>query len=333
MTVFVNRRPFVVVCALSLFLALMGQPVFAQKWADDMFDTREHNFGTVVKNADAVYEFKFTNPYKEDVVLSGVRTSCTCTTPTLTSTRLSSHEQAAVVAKFNTDRFVGQRSATITVMIEKPYRAEVQLKVSGIIRGDVSIEPGKINFGTVASASEPTRTIQIDYRGGRRDWEVRDVLSAYGHVKVSKTEITRQPGLVSYQLTARLLPNAKVGVNQAELILVTTDPSNPKIPLSLSANVIAPFQVTPTSLDLGEIAAGETVTKHVLVRSTKLCEIQSAECDCPDVEVAKPSGEKKMHRIQVKFTAKESGEVNTSLALKTSDGAVQEVPIHAIVTE
>lgn len=313
-------------------VAIMVSPVSAQQWANDMFQVREHSFGMVAKNADAVYEFKFSNPYKEDVVISSVRTSCTCTTPSVTAKRLSSHEEASVVAKFNTDRFVGQRSATVTVSIAKPYPAEVQLKVSGFIRSDVIVDPGKFSFGTVSGSANPTQTVQIDYRGSRSNWEINDVLSAYQHIKVSKKELNRRPGLVSYRLTARLLPDAPEGVNQAELILVTNDPSNSQVPVSVTANVVAPFEVMPTALDLGTVTSGQTIVKHVLVRATDPCEIASVDCDCPSVEVTVPVGQKKIHRIPVKFTAGETGEVSTTLSLKAKDGTRKEIPLHAQVS-
>lgn len=322
---------YVIWTLVTLTLVLYSRPVMAQQWADDMFTTREHSFGMVAKNADAVYEFKFNNPYKEDVVISGVRTSCTCTTPSLSTKSLSSHQEGAVIAKFNTDRFSGQRSATITVSIEKPYRAEVQLKVSGFIRSDVIIEPGKINFGTIPASQEPVKTIQIDYRGGNRNWEIKDVLSAYSHIRVSKKEITRRPGLVSYQLSARLLPDVDVGMNQAELILVTNDPSQSKIPLAMTANVLAPFEVLPSELELGTLTPGQTVVKHVLIRATEACEIESVQCNDPSVSVTKPDGEKKLHRIPVRFTAGESGVVNATVSLKSKSGAQAQIPIHATI--
>ena len=48
-----------------------------------MFSVTDHNFGTVARGADTVFKFEVTNPYKQDMILTGVRSSCGCTSPTL----------------------------------------------------------------------------------------------------------------------------------------------------------------------------------------------------------------------------------------------------------
>ena len=50
---------------------------------------------------------------------------------------LKTYEKGAIIAHFNTDTFSGQRGATLTVTIDKPFYAQVQLHVSGFIRTDV----------------------------------------------------------------------------------------------------------------------------------------------------------------------------------------------------
>ena len=50
---------------------------------------------------------------------------------------MKTYEKGAIVATFNTNSFHGQRGATLTVIIDKPFYAEVQLHVRGYIRSDV----------------------------------------------------------------------------------------------------------------------------------------------------------------------------------------------------
>ena len=88
----------------------------AENWADKMFTDREHDFRTVGRGTKCVYHFELSNPYKENVHIAGVRTSCGCTTPTLTKDTLKSHEKGAVVATFNTTTHVGRKAATLTVV-------------------------------------------------------------------------------------------------------------------------------------------------------------------------------------------------------------------------
>ncbi len=298
-----------------------------------MFPVRDHHFGTVAKNADIFYEFQFTNRYQEDVVIRSVRSSCGCVTPSVSQQRLKSHETASILAKYNTDRFVGNRSATITVTFERPYFAEVQLKASGFIRGDVLLEPGRVDFGSGADFREVRKTIGVDYRGGATNWQIVDVVSTFPSVRVAMQETQRQRGRVSYNLTVRLLPELEAGRHQSDLILVTNDPSNREIPVTVSVNVLEPLQVSPGYFDLGNMQPGQQITKHVLVRSTEECLITSVVGDTTNLAATKSEGAKRLHRIPVVFTAHSNpGPVTARLTIQTDGGAKETVEFQANVT-
>src|SRR5664280_2188989 len=114
-----------------------------------MFKITEHDFGPVARGAKAEYRFVFENLYLEDVHIAGVRTSCGCTTPSIENALLKTYDKGAILAHFNTDTFLGQRGATLTVTIDKPFYAEMQVHVRGYIRGDVVVEPGSVQVGSI----------------------------------------------------------------------------------------------------------------------------------------------------------------------------------------
>src|SRR5690606_33660741 len=114
-----------------------------------MFNTRSHDFGTVARGAKAVYHFQVKNIYEEDAHIASVRSSCGCTTPQIVKPYLKTFEVGEIVAELNTVAFMGQKNATLTVVFDKPFYAEVQLQVSGLIRSDVVVTPGDIRLGSV----------------------------------------------------------------------------------------------------------------------------------------------------------------------------------------
>ena len=164
-----------------------------------MFKVTEHDFGSVARGAKAEYRFVFENLYMEDIHVSGVRTSCGCTTPSVETPLLKTYEQGAILAHFNTDSITGPHSATLTVTIDKPFFAEVQLQVRGNIRSDVVVEPGSVQFGSIDQGTGYTQTAAINY-SGRGDWQVLDVKSANPHITAKAVETGRSDGQVSYQL-------------------------------------------------------------------------------------------------------------------------------------
>ena len=105
-----------------------------------MFKDSSHNFGTVARGTKVEYRFQFYNPYKETIHVAAVSSSCGCTTPEIEQADVKTYDRGAIIAKFNTKSFTGNHSATITVTIDKPYYASVQLNVSGDIRGDIEVQ-------------------------------------------------------------------------------------------------------------------------------------------------------------------------------------------------
>ena len=94
-----------------------------------MFTARSYDFGNIARGAKTEIAFELTNLYLEDVHIAGVQSSCGCTTPRIEKDTLKTYEKGAIIAHINSDRFLGNRGATISVTIDKPLYAEVQLYV------------------------------------------------------------------------------------------------------------------------------------------------------------------------------------------------------------
>ena len=141
-----------------------------------MFTETSHNFGTVAKGSKTEHRFTFKNGYREDVHVSGVRTSCGCTSPVVTKRDLKTNEVSEVVATFNTRTFLGAHGATVTVTFDKPFHAEVQLRVDGNIRGDVMFDPPVVDLGNVDVGSGVERHIRVIHMG-TSPWRIKDVKS------------------------------------------------------------------------------------------------------------------------------------------------------------
>jgi hypothetical protein len=220
---------------VALLAALAaGRGASAQDWANKMFAVTSHNFGTVAKGSKTEYRFVFRNLYKEDLHVAGVRTSCGCTSPTVSKRDLKTHETAEVVATFNTRTFTGQHGATLTVTFDKPFHAEVQLRVAGNIRGDVTFDPPFVDLGNVELGKGVERTVRVTRVGGSA-WEINDVRSANADFEVALSKPTTGAGQTTYDLTMRLKPEAQAGYIKGQLVLVTNDPRATQIPMDVEA--------------------------------------------------------------------------------------------------
>lgn len=319
---------------VALLIVLAAAPCLGQDWARKMFQTSEHDFGSVARGAKAEYRFVFENLYMEDVHVVGVRSSCGCTTPTIENPTLKTYEKGAVLAHFNTDTFLGQRGATLTVTIDKPFYAEVQVHVRGYIRSDVVVEPGSVQFGSIDQGTGFNQTVAVNYMG-RGDWKILDVKSANPHITAKAVESGRSGAQVSYSLKVLVDGETPAGYLNDHLMLVTNDGNSQQIPVLVEGRVVPSITVSPTSLFMGVVEPGQKVTKQLVVRSKKPFRILGVACDDKSFEfdTSKEEDAKELHLIPVTFTAgTDAGKVVKSIKIETDQGQMTpELAAYAVV--
>lgn len=330
------RMPNRLISATFIFAAVLfilpslaqpaGGPVAPQinaagnNWAKQMFPVTEHDFRTVGRGAGAEYHFEFTNPFKEDVRVSSVRTSCGCVTPSVTQNVLKSLQKSAVIAKFNTETHIGDRSANVTVVFDKPFYNEVQLKVRGNIRTDVTFSPSEVNFGELVAGQVKRQEVLVTYTGGS-NWEIKDVRSLCSDLTVSLPAPERGPGMVRYRMVIGTKDSLPEGDIRERLTLITNDQRFPTIDMSVLGRVRPSLEVSPASVNLGQMSAGTKVEKRLLVRAEQEFEVTKAESLDPRFTFELPTGKSKFHFVKVFFTADNNfGNVSRLVEITTDLG-------------
>jgi len=328
------RKTLFAAGALTLAITPFNAAV-AQEWANKMFSTTSHNFGTVAKGSKTEYRFVFRNIYKEELHVVGVRTSCGCTSPEVTVRNLKTHETGEVVAKFNTRTFLGQHGATLTVTFDKPYYAEVQLRVAGNIRGDVTFDPAFVDLGNVDLGKGAERSVRVTHVGST-PWEIKDVRSANANFEVSLSKPTHSSNQSAYDLTVRLKPEAAAGYVNGQLILVTDDPRAAQIPMDVEGRVVAEVTVSPQLLALGTVEPGASVTKNIVVRANRPFCVTGVSCSDGCLTCEPKTTAATVHILPVTFAAGSmSGKVERQLKISTDlgEGAVPAVTVQATVEQ
>jgi len=322
--------PVVVACVA---LALAADAVHAQEWATKMFSVTSHNFGTVAKGSKTEFRFTFRNLYKEDLHVVGVRTSCGCTSPEITKRDLKTHETSEVVAKFNTRTFLGQHGATLTVTFDKPFFAEVQLRVAGNIRGDVTFDPPFVDLGNVDLGKGASRSVRVTHVGSM-PWEIKDVRSANPNFEVQLSKPTHTGSQSIYDLSLKLKPETPAGYVKGQLILVTNDPKATQIPMDVEGRIVAEVTVSPQLLALGSVQPGRAVTKNVVVRANRPFCVTGVSCSDGCLTCPTKDAPATVHVLPVTFQAGDAaGKIERQLKISTDlgDGAVPSVTVQATV--
>jgi hypothetical protein len=324
--------------AAAAVVALAAHSCFAEAWVTKMFADTKHDFGTVARGADTVFKFQAKNIYKQDVELLSVRSSCGCTTPVIDKKVLKTGEIGYVTATFNTRTFTGVHGATLTVEVRwndagNWRHGEAQLRVDGNIRGDVVFTPGAVKFETVDQGAKAEQKVDVSY-SGRADWKVVDVRGASDALEVELTQTKRYTGLVSYQLLVRLKDSAPAGRFNEQLVLVTNDSENPRIPIYVTGNVVPQISVSPESITLDSVRKGEDVSRKFLVRGKSPFKITSIQCDDEQSFSFKTDDKASdRHVVEVKFVAKkEAGEIKEPIRIATDLGEKFQASLMAYVT-
>jgi hypothetical protein len=275
----------------------------AQDWARQMFATTNHDFGSVARGAKAEFAFELTNNFQGDVHLASVRASCGCTTPRIEKEWLKTYEKGAIIAHLNSDRYQGHRRATITVTIDQPAFAEVQLDITAYVHDSILMEPAAVELGTVEQGTRGLGKV-ILYRADMPDWRILDVKLSNPALAARAVEVARQDGQVWYELRVGSRENAPAGYISDYAWLTTNDPNNPTMSVAVEGQVQSDVVVSPASLFLGVLRPGEKVTKTLVVRGKTPFRVTGITADRKAFQFPKPGGEAKtLHVIPVTFVA------------------------------
>ena len=101
------------------------------------FIETEHNYGTIMKGGDGKCQFTFVNEGNEPLILSNVKASCGCTTPSYTQKPVMPGQTGTIDVKYNTNN-VGGFSKTVTVTSNAVDNPRVVLRIKGNVKQDAA---------------------------------------------------------------------------------------------------------------------------------------------------------------------------------------------------
>ena len=282
-------------------------------WARKMFDSLDHDFGTVVPGTEVTHRFKVTNLYKEDMRIASVTTSCGCTAPRFDQTPVKSHQATYVEISMDTNKFRREKTSNVTITFDQPMFAQVVIPVKVYIRTDVTMTPNAINFGAVDAGKGQEQSLQLSYVGDP-NWKITKVVTNNPYLTASVKETNRDNySSVSYMVVVDLSPKAPVGNLRQQVLLMTNDQAA-QIPLLVQARVESDVMVTPSVVQLGSVAPGAETVRTVLLRGRAPFVIDKVECESAHGVFKMPQltrDAKLVHVIPLTFTApKEAGSLS-----------------------
>jgi len=314
------------VIAAVLVLAAAAPTATAQGWAEKMFkEGLTKDFGVVPHGAQLFYRFPITNIYAVRMEVVGLHSGCGCVTATPSKRVLEPRETATIDVSMDARRFTGAKTVAIRVTVGPDFTSSAELRVSATSRQDIVFNPGQVNFNQVTQGQKLLQKIDVEY-AGRLDWQLKEVVIAKDlPIDVVSTEKYRRPGQVGYTLEVTLRADAPPGLIKDFIQLKTNDPNAALVPLLVEANIAAALTVAPSALNLGNVKAGESLTRRVVVQANKPFRVLEVGGVDNTISLGSPTQARaSVQTITFRCLFDKPGEFKRELKIKTD---AQEAPV------
>lgn len=115
------------------------------------FETELHDFGTLQKGAECVYEFRFKNTGKEPLIISDAQKTCGCTVPSFPKEPIPAGSNGVIKVQYDSNR-PGMFTKTVTVISNAKNSPKIIT-----IKGKIDVPPAEDVFpGTGSNTSSGT---------------------------------------------------------------------------------------------------------------------------------------------------------------------------------
>lgn len=163
-----------------------------------------HHFGTVREGDRVKHTFQVSNQGDEPLIIARIVPGCGCTAVTNKLSAIAPGESTPIEVSFASEGFSGPFSTTISIYVNDPQRAYLDLKLQGEVRPYLSVLPERVLFADV-----------IQLRGS----EIQEVVIRKSPGKaVTARSLSRAVGVdvksdtrEELRLAVRIAPNAPLG--------------------------------------------------------------------------------------------------------------------------
>jgi hypothetical protein len=332
------RGGFYKVAMLVPVLSSIGVPQVARAstWADGLFSERAYDFGAIPRGAKVRHSFVLNNRLAEPLTILDVRASCGCTTGWANAKLVPAGQATTIDAEMDTRNFVGKKSTVLTVSLVTAggRQSEVQLGVSSMILSDIVLNPGTVDFGTVARGQGSSQEVTIE-RIGAPGWRVERMVSGCQAIDAVLTEAVRSAENVGYLLKVTLKPDAPAGVLRDEIRLLTNDRESRVLPIQVTALLRGEVTASPSLLSLGTVNSAGTVQGRFLLRASKPFSIRSIAGTTDGFHAsADDQSAKPVHIVSVTFQPDEAtarGDVRHAFRIETDLEGEPALEVFAVI--
>ena len=322
----------------TLFMALCAVAMMAQDPVIT-FEKTEHDFGKIHEEDGRVsVVFNFKNEGMAPLVLSNVRASCGCTTPTWTKEPVEPGQTGSITVTYNPNGRPGrfQKTVTITSNASEPtkkvfIKGEVIPKQAKPVNrytlavGDLSMKTKTIDLGVIKKGE--TKNGELEYANlTQAEHAVELATNAVDAFFITQTSLPQpKPNEIGkfifaidtratkmygpIELYAYVVVDGKKEISDTYKLIVKAEIVEDFSQMTAEEKQQAPIIEIPNEIDLGKVAAGKTLKYAFPIKNTGVNPLDVHRVYCEDsnlrIKAPKPLKSGKKGAVTGEINAKE----------------------------
>lgn len=124
-----------------------------------------YSFDEILQGDRVEHIFRFRNAGDEILEVGNVRSSCGCTAALLSAKRIAPGDMGELRVTFDSTRFKGGISKTVTIETNDPRKKKVSFGIHGNVKAELMLEPERVSWGKVKADTPMNSTVKITNLG------------------------------------------------------------------------------------------------------------------------------------------------------------------------
>lgn len=294
------------------------------------------DLGTVNEGVKLEHTVRVSNVGTEPLVVSNLRTSCTCLTTQLAEKTIPPGGAGEIKLVYDTTRQDGPQSKELYIHSNDPVSPLAQIEINVSIRSPkLLLSTRGISFGEVRLGQGASRELFLKDPGDG-SVTLKEIVSNSPLVKVSFAPV-KEAQRTGYLATITLQPGAPMGEFKSMLTLYTDHYREPKLDLPVSATITGDLALSPPTLFFGFVRQGQPGRAGATLTNAGARPLQVTQVENPldflEIKVVpQPDGKK----CQISATLKPSapaGKIEAELVIHTNnpDQPMLKLPVRGFV--
>jgi Protein of unknown function (DUF1573)/Flagellar-associated PapD-like len=277
-----------------------------------------YNFGTALSGPPIKHVFTVRNVGKAPLKIVQVVTSCGCTAAKPSKEVLVPGEIATIAATVDTRLEHGHSLSVVTLATNDPGKPEIELKIEGDIKPQVTAQPADLNFGNVHHGTAANRNVLVNDLVGAKAFAIKSVKNSSPYIKVTTAKRTDgKPGAVLHVALLATMPPGPI----SDTLRIDTNRSPLRV--AVLGTVVGDLTVKPPQVSFGILPHHQGAIRILRLtnsgpRAVKVLGVESTNNSVQaEVEPVTPGKEYKVTLALRPNTP--DGQIRGSLSIKTDD--------------